>query len=100
MNTYESAIIRNADWLLSVEDERGFIAVPADEYYGVAGDASLIGHAVSIRTWAWVLSGEPSYLESAQRSLTYLAERQDERGGWHNDAGYSLDAAQCVFEGY
>lgn len=100
LNIYEQAIVRNADWFISMEDERGFIQVPADEYYGVPGDASLIGHAMSIRTYAWVLTGRDEYLESARRSARWLADRQDERGGWYRQAGYSLDAAQCVMEGY
>ena len=82
------------------EDPAGFIAVPADEYYGVRGDASVIGHAVSVRAWAWVLTGESRFHDSALRSAAWLAERQDERGGWHRHAGYALDAAQCVFEGF
>ncbi|MFQ6614540.1 MAG: hypothetical protein ACE5D1_06820, partial [Fidelibacterota bacterium] len=83
LNIYEQAIVRNADWFISMEDERGFIQVPADEYYGVPGDASLIGHAMSIRTYAWVLTGRDEYLESARRSARWLADRQDERGGWY-----------------
>lgn len=100
LNTYEQAIVRNADFFMAMQDGRGFIDIPADEYYGVAGDASLIGHAMSVRTWAWVLTGEARYLDSARTSATFLAERQDPKGGWHNDAGYSLDAAQCVMEGF
>ena len=99
-NRYERAIIRNADFFMAMQDETGFIKIPADEYYGVAGDASLIGHAMSIRTYGWVLTGETKYLESARASARLLAERQDEHGGWHHDAGYSLDAAQCVLEGF
>ena len=100
LNRYEQAIVRNADFFMAMQDARGFINIPADEYYGVPGDASLIGHAMSIRTYAWVLSGDAKYLESAKQSARFLAERQDEKGGWHNDAGYSLDAAQCVMEGF
>lgn len=100
LNEFEHAIVANGNWFVEMEDERGYIAVPADEYYGVPGDASLIGHAISVRTWTWVLTGEERLLESARRSATWLAERQDERGGWHNEAGFSLDAAQCVFEGF
>ena len=100
LNAYERAIVRNADFFVAMQDESGFIKIPADEYYGVAGDASLIGHAMAIRTYAWVLTGDAKYLESAQASARFLAERQDPSGGWHHDAGYSLDAAQCVMEGF
>jgi hypothetical protein len=100
MNAYEQAIVGNAQWFLDREDETGFIAVPADEYYGITGDASLIGHAMSVRTWGWLLTGDTRYRDSALRSARWLAERQDERGGWHQQAGYALDAAQCVFEGF
>ena len=40
LNSYEKTIVRNADFFIAMQDERGFIEVPADEYYGVAGDAS------------------------------------------------------------
>lgn len=100
LNAYERAIVRNADFFLAMQDESGFIRMPADEYYGVVGDASLIGHAMSIRTFAWVLTGDAKYLDSARASARFLAERQDAQGGWHHDAGYSLDAAQCVMEGF
>jgi hypothetical protein len=100
MNKYEQAIVGNAQWFVDREDRKGFIAVPADEYYGVTGDASLVGHAMSVRTRAWVLTGDVRFRESALRSARWLAERQDERGGWHQQAGYALDAAQCVFEGF
>lgn len=96
----EKAIVRNANWFDSRQDDEGFIRVPADEYYGIPGDASLIGHSVSVRVYAWKLTGDESFLESARGSLKWLADRQDERGGWHDYAGYSLDAAQCVMEGF
>lgn len=99
LNEYEQAIVRNADWFISMQREDGFIHVPADEYYGVAGDASLIGHSISVRAYAWHLTGDDSYRRSAEMSAKWLLERQDDHGGWHNDAGYSLDAAQCVMEG-
>src|SRR5690349_8363820 len=99
-NRYEQAIVRNADFFMAMQDDSGFIKIPADEYYGVEGDASLIGHAMSVRGYAWVLTGDAKYLESARTSARFLAERQDTRGGWHHDAGYSLDAAQCVMEGF
>ncbi|MBI2837006.1 MAG: hypothetical protein HYX75_01715 [Acidobacteria bacterium] len=98
--TYGRAITANARWFAVMEDSRGFIAVPADEYYGIEGDASLIGHAISVRTWGLKLSGDCALLKSALRSARWPAERQDERGGWHKLAGFSLDAAQCVFEGF
>jgi hypothetical protein len=100
LNPYEQTIVKNADFFVAMQDATGFIKIPADEYYGVAGDASLIGHAMAIRTYAWVLTGDAKYLESARASARFLAERQDETGGWHHDAGYSLDAAQCVMEGF
>jgi hypothetical protein len=100
LNRYEQAIVKNADWFISVEDEDGFIRVPADEYYGVEGDASLIGHSMTVRVYAWYLTREQRYLESARRSARWLAERQDERGGWSHHAGFTLDAAQCVMEGF
>lgn len=100
LNPFEEAIVRNARWFVAREDRPGFIGVPADEYYGVVGDASLIGHAISVRVMGWVLTGDAELLASAQRSARWLAERQDERGGWRRQAGYALDAAQCVFEGF
>ena len=68
LNPYEEAIIRNARWFVAREDRSGFIDVPADEYYGIRGDASLIGHAMSVRTMGWVLTGDAALLESARRS--------------------------------
>ncbi len=100
LNRYEHAIVRNADFFIAMQDDSGFIRLPADEYYGVAGDASLIGHAISIRCYAWVLTGDVKYLDSARASARFLAARQDKKGGWHHDAGYALDAAQCVMEGF
>ena len=75
MNRYEQAIVHNAQWFVDQEDENGFIAVPADEYYGITGDASLIGHAMSVRTWGWVLTGDTRFRDSALRSAHWLAER-------------------------
>lgn len=100
MNSYEASIVRNAEWLVAIEDGSGFIDLPADEYYGVRGDATLIGHAISIRLYGWILSGENRLLESALRSARWLAARQDNLGGWKRDAAYALDAAQCVQEGF
>ncbi|MCA9666923.1 MAG: hypothetical protein KC503_15095 [Myxococcales bacterium] len=99
LNSYEEAIVKNAQWFVSMQDADGFINVPADEYYGVAGDASLIGHSMSVRVYAWYLTGDERFRRSAETSAQWLLERQDDRGGWHHDAGYSLDAAQCVMEG-
>lgn len=100
MNSYEGSIVRNADWFMAMEDGAGFINLPADEYYGMRGDATLIGHSISIRLYAWVLSGEKRLLESSLRSARWLAARQDKFGGWKDHAAYALDGAQCVQEGF
>ncbi len=55
-----------------MEDRSGFIRVPADEYYGVPGDASLIGHAISVRTYAWVLTGEEKFIDSALPNESWI----------------------------
>ncbi len=99
-NAYERAIIRNADWFLAHQQREGFIDVEGDEFYGLKGDATLIGHSVTVRLYAYLLSGDERYRESALASLTWLAERQDERGGWRHHAAFTLDGAQCVFEGF
>ncbi len=99
-NIYERAIIRNADWFLAHQQREGFIDVEGDEFYGLKGDATLIGHSVTVRLYAYLLSGDERYRESALASLTWLAERQDERGGWRHHAAFTLDGAQCVFEGF
>ena len=99
LNPFEEAIVRNAHWFVAREDPSGFIEVPADEYYGITGMRT-IGDAVSVRTMGWALSGDAELIESAKRSAAWLAERQDAQGGWHHDAGFSLDAAQCAFEGF
>lgn len=67
--------MRNAEWFIAQDDSDGFIRVPADEYYGIPGDASLIGHSMRVRTFAWFLTREERYLESARRSAQRLAER-------------------------
>ncbi len=100
LNSYENSIVGNAEWFTAMQDDSGFVRVLADEYYGVPGDASLVGHAMSVRSYAWVLTGEQRFKDSALASAHWLADRQDDRGGWHNDAGYALDAAQCVMEGF
>jgi len=100
LNKHEQAIVKNADWFISNQTREGFINVEGDEFYGVRGDATLIGHSVTIRTYAYALTNEQKYLDSALTSLQWLADRQDENGGWKKYAAYTLDAAQCVFEGF
>ncbi|NOZ06939.1 MAG: hypothetical protein GXP41_11425 [Chloroflexi bacterium] len=100
LNKYEQAIVRNADWFISNQTHEGFINVAGDEFYGVKGDATLVGHSVTIRMYAYALTNEQKYSDSALTSLQWLAERQDENGGWKNHAAFTLDAAQCVFEGF
>ena len=100
LNKYESAIVRNADWFISKETREGFIDVDGDEFYGVRGDATLIGHSVTVRMYAYVLTQDVRYLDSARKSLTWLAWRQDNEGGWKKHAAFTLDGAQCVFEGF
>ena len=99
-NKYEQAIIKNADWFIVNQKKEGYIDLEGDEFYGVKGDASLIGHSVTIRMYAYALTKDKNYLKSAQKSLQWLAERQDMEGGWKKHAGFTLDAAQCVFEGF
>ncbi len=99
-NRYESTIIKNANWFMGNQKKEGYIDVDGDEFYGVRGDASLIGHSVTVRMYAYVLTKNENYLESVERSLTWLAERQDADGGWKSHAAFTLDAAQCVFEGF
>jgi hypothetical protein len=100
LNKYEQAIVKNADWFILNQTNEGFINVAGDEFYGVKGDATLIGHSVTVRMYAYALTNEQKYSDSAQASLQWLAARQDESGGWKKHAAYTLDAAQCVFEGY
>jgi len=100
LNKYEQAIVKNADWFIVNQRKEGYIDLEGDEFYGVKGDASLIGHSVTVRMYAYALTGNKKYLESAQNSLKWLAERQDAEGGWKKYAGFTLDAAQCVFEGF
>ncbi len=99
-NPFETAIIRNADWFINREKRKGWIDAEGDEFYGLRGDATLVGHAVTVRCLAWVLTGKDSYLHSARSSLEWLAKRQDANGGWHRHSAFTLDGAQCVFEGY
>lgn len=100
LNKYEQAIVNNAVWFMLNQTHEGFINVAGDEFYGVKGDATLIGHSVTIRMYAHALTNEQKYSDSAQASLKWLADRQDINGGWKNHSAYTLDAAQCVFEGF
>ena len=99
-NKYERAIIKNADWFILKQTREGFIDVDGDEFYGIKGDATLIGHSVTVRMYAYSLTNDHKYLDSAITSLQWLADRQDEDGGWKNHAAFTLDGAQCVFEGF
>lgn len=100
LNPYEKAVVRNADWFISRESRDGFIDAEGDEFYGIRGDATLIGHSVTVRCYASALTSSDDYLDSARRSLTWLAARQDPRGGWRGFSAFTLDGAQCVFEGF
>lgn len=100
LNKYEQAIVRNADWFMVHQKAEGNIDVEGDEFYGVKGDATLVGHSVTVRMYAYALTKNNKYLESAKKSLDWLAKRQDKEGGWKKDAAFTLDAAQCVFEGF
>ena len=97
---YQSAIVRNADWFVSRQKAEGYIDADGDEFYGIRGDATLVGHSVTVRMYAHAITGETRYLESARRSLEWLAARQDGDGGWRKHAAFTLDGAQCVFEGF
>jgi hypothetical protein len=99
LNTYESAVVRNADWFIGRQTREGFVDAEGDEFYGVRGDATLVGHSVTVRCYAGLLTGEERYFDSARRSLDWLAARQDPRGGWRRHSAFTLDGAQCVFEG-
>jgi len=50
--------------------------------------------------YAYALTGDTEYRDAAEKSLDWLAARQDPEGGWRDYAGYTLDAAQCIFEGF
>jgi hypothetical protein len=99
LNRYEMAIVRNADWFMSRQSREGYIDVEGDEFYGLRGDATLIGHSVTVRCYAGILTASDYYFDSAQRSLVWLAARQDANGGWRDFSAFTLDGAQCVFEG-
>jgi hypothetical protein len=100
LNRYEMAIVRNADWFMSRQSREGYIDVEGDEFYGLRGDATLIGHSVTVRCYAGILTASDYYFDSAQRSLVWLAARQDANGGWRDFSAFTLDGAQCVFEGF
>jgi hypothetical protein len=100
LNRYESAIVRNADWFIAWQSREGYIDAEGDEFYGIRGDATLVGHSVTVRCYASLLTASEEYLDSARRSLEWLAARQDERGGWRRHSAFTLDGAQCVFEGF
>ena len=100
LNAYERAIVRNADWFVSRQTRDGHIDAAGDEFYGIRGDATLVGHSVTVRCYASILTGADNYLDSAWRSLDWLAARQDSRGGWRRYSAFTLDGAQCVFEGF
>lgn len=97
---FETAIVHNADWFMAHQKREGWMDVQGDEFYGLRGDATLIGHSVTVRCLAWVLTGQESYRLSARKSLQWLAERQDSKGGWRHNSAFTLDGAQCVFEGF
>ena len=100
LNPYERAIVRNADWFIARQSREGYIDAEGDEFYGIRGDATLVGHSVTVRCYANLLTASDKYLESARRSLDWLAARQDRNGGWKHHAAFTLDGAQCVFEGF
>jgi hypothetical protein len=100
LNSCEQAIVRNADWFVARQSREGYIDAEGDEFYGIRGDATLVGHSVTVRCYAGALTGVERYLDSARRSLDWLAARQDSRGGWRRHSAFTLDGAQCVFEGF
>jgi len=100
LNAYETAIVRNAGWFISRQSREGAIDAPGDEFYGLRGDATLVGHSVTVRCLAYALTGTQDYLQSARCSLEWLAARQDAHGGWRRHSAFTLDGAQCVFEGF
>lgn len=100
LDKYERAIVRNADWFIARQSREGYIDAEGDEFYGIRGDATLVGHSVTVRCYASLLTASDKYLDSARRSLDWLAARQDERGGWRRHSAFTLDGAQCVFEGF
>ena len=100
LNAYEQAIVRNAEWFLLNQKQEGNIDVEGDEFYGLRGDATLVGHSVTVRMYAYGLTRDARYLASARSSLEWLKRKQDARGGWRGVTAFTLDGAQCVFEGF
>ncbi len=100
LNPYERSIVRNADWFIGRQTREGYIDADGDEFYGIRGDATLVGHSVTVRCYAGALTGAERYFDSARRSLAWLATRQDPSGGWRGHSAFTLDGAQCVFEGF
>lgn len=100
LNPYEAAIVRNADWFIGRQSGEGYIDADGDEFYGIRGDATLVGHSVTVRCYAGALTASERYLDSARRSLDWLAARQDPNGGWRHHSAFTLDGAQCIFEGF
>lgn len=100
LNPYEKAIVRNADWFIARQSREGHIDADGDEFYGIRGDATLVGHSVTVRCYAGALTGSDHYFHSARQSLDWLAARQDRNGGWRGYSAFTLDGAQCVFDGF
>lgn len=100
LDPYQQAIVRNAEWFLGRQREEGYIDADGDEFYGVRGDATLVGHSASVRLYAYALTQDTRFLDSARRSLEWLTARQDKNGGWKGHSAFTLDGAQCVFEGF
>jgi hypothetical protein len=100
LNPYEQAIVRNADWFIGRQSREGYIDADGDEFYGIRGDATLVGHSVTVRCYAGALTASDRYIASARKSLDWLAVRQDANGGWRGYSAFTLDGAQCVFEGF
>jgi hypothetical protein len=100
LNKYETAIVRNADWFLDRQSREGYFDAEGDEFYGIRRDATLVGHSVTVRCYANLLTDSDKYLDSARRSLDWLATHQDAKGGWRRHSAFTLDGAQRVFEGF
>lgn len=100
LDRYQHAIVRNAEWFLARQREEGYIDADGDELYGVRGDATLVGHSASVRLYAYALTQDTHFVDSARRSLEWLTARQDRNGGWKGHSAFTLDGAQCVFEGF
>ena len=63
LNPYERAIVRNADWFIARQSREGYIDAEGDEFYGIRGDATLVGHSVTVRCYANLLTASDKYLE-------------------------------------